>query len=109
MQPKEGGRWTRPEATFVVDTTAPTAIVRWHAGDQAVRDYTAEVSFYVDGALVERSPAVSGRVRESVLPLPAVPGFKRISVRVSPPFVPAETSGGDDWRRLGIFIHSVTP
>ncbi len=110
MEPPEaGGLWTRPEATFVVDTTAPTAIVRWHTGDQAVRDYTAEVSFYVDGALVERSPAVSGRVRESVLPLPAVPGFKRISVRVSPPFVPAETSGGDDWRRLGIFIHSVTP
>lgn len=109
MLPLEAeGRWSRPEATFSVDTPAPAVIVRWHAGDPASPDYGAEVSFYVDGALVERSIAASARIRESVLPLPAVAGFKRISVRVAPPFVPAEF-GGTDRRRLGIFIHSVTP
>jgi hypothetical protein len=102
------GRWSRPEATFSVDTPAPAVIVRWHAGDQAGPDYRAEVSFFVDGALVERSIAMSGRSRESVLPLPAVVGFKRVSVRVVPPFIPAEF-GGTDERRLGIFIQSVTP
>jgi O-antigen ligase/polysaccharide polymerase Wzy-like membrane protein len=109
MLPREAdGRWTRPQATFSVDTPATAVIVRWHAGDAAVPDYRGEVSFFVDGALVERSIAVSGRGRESILPLPAVAGFKRISVRVNPPFVPAEYEG-EDRRRLGIFLHSVTP
>lgn len=110
MLPSEpGGRWTRPEATFTVDTDAPTVTLRWHAGDESRPDYRAEVSFYVDGVLVERSPAASGRIRESVLPLPAVPGRKRISVRVVPPFVPAEGPSEGDRRQLGIFIHAVTP
>ncbi len=34
----EGGRWTAPEATFTVRTPARELMVRWHAGDQAVRD-----------------------------------------------------------------------
>jgi hypothetical protein len=109
MLPREpGGRWTRPEATFTVDTDAPTVTLRWHVGDESRPDYHAEVSFYVDGVRVERSPAVSGRIRESVLPLPAVPGRKRISVRVVPPFVPAKGSSDEDHRQLGIFIHSVS-
>jgi O-antigen ligase len=107
--PEPGGRWTEPEATLAVDTRAPEVTLRWHAGDETVRGYRADVSFYVDGVLVERSPAVSGRVRESTLPLPDVDGYKRISVRVWPPFVPAAAGEGDDRRRLGIFIHSVTP
>ena len=107
--PEPGGQWSQPEATFVADSNAPALIVRWHVGDEAARDYRAEVSFYVDGALVEKSLAVSGRIRESALPLPAAQGFKRISVRVSPPYVPAEAFGAADRRRLGIFIHSVTP
>jgi hypothetical protein len=102
------GRWTRPEATFVVDSNAPAVTVRWHAGDRAAPNYSADVSFYVDGALVERSLALSGHVRESTLPLPAVPGYKRISIRVSPPFVPGAASGASDRRQLGIFIHSVS-
>ena len=106
---EDGGRWTRPEATFVVDTDAPTVRIRWHAGDEKSPAYRAEVAFYVDGRLVERSPAVSGRIRESVLPLTAAPGRKRISVRVVPPFVPAGAADGSDRRRLGVFIHSVTP
>lgn len=107
--PEPGGQWSGPEATFVVDTAAREVIVRWHAGDRAARDYRAEVTFYVDGSLVERSLALPGRIRESVLPLPEVAGYNRISVRVSPPFVPAATPGGSDRRRLGVFIHSVTP
>jgi hypothetical protein len=107
MDTEEDGRWTAPEATFTVQTSARELVVRWHAGDRGLRDYSAVVSFYVDGELVERSVARPGRIRESVLPLPAVPGFKRVSVRVSPPFVPAETTGGEDRRELGIFIHSV--
>jgi O-antigen ligase len=107
--PEPGGQWSQPEATFVVDSNAPEVIVRWHVGDEAAKDYRAEVSFFVDGALVEKSVAPSGRIRESALPLPASRGFKRISVRVSPPYVPAEAFGAADRRRLGIFIHSVTP
>jgi hypothetical protein len=110
MQPQEpGGRWSSPEATFTVDTPAPAVIVRWHAGDQAVPDYRAEVTFYVDGVQVEKSLALAGQVRQSTLPLPDVAGFKRISVRVSPPFVPAEALGGSDRRQLGIFIREVSP
>jgi hypothetical protein len=110
MRPREpGGRWTAPEATFVVRTNAPEVLVRWHAGDPGAHDYRAVVAFYVDGALVERLLAHPGRIRESVLPLPAITGLKRISVLVSPPFVPADAVGGEDRRRLGIFIHSVTP
>ena len=109
MLPQEGdGRWSRPQATFSIDTTAPAVSIQWHAGDPAYPGYRADVAFYVDGVLVERSVAASGRRRESVLPLPAVAGFKRISVRVEPPFVPAEV-GGTDERRLGIFVHAVTP
>lgn len=103
------GRWSRPEATFSLDANAPAVIVRWHVGDEASPDYGARVSFYVDGTLVEESLARSGAIRETVLPLPAVPGFKRISVRVVPPFVPAAHSGSEDRRRLGVFVHSVTP
>jgi hypothetical protein len=110
MQPPEPrGQWTSPEATFAVDTVAPRVKVRWHAGDEAARGYRAEVSFYVDGVLAEKSLASAGRIRESVLPLPAVPGFKRVSVRVFPPFVPAGAIGGGDRRELGIFIHSLGP
>lgn len=109
LEQQTEGRWSRPEATFSVDTAAATVAIRWHAGDTAAPDYRTEVSFYVDGALVERSPARSGPIRESVLPLPRVPGLKRISVRVAPPFVPSAASGGQDQRRLGIFIHSVKP
>jgi hypothetical protein len=107
--PEAGGQWTQPEATFVVDSNAPTLVVRWHVGDEAARDYRAEVCFYVDGALVEKSFAASGRIRESALPLPAAQGFKRISVRVSPPYVPAGAFGTTDQRRLGVFVHSLTP
>ena len=108
LEQQPDGRWSRPEATLSVDTAAPALAVRWHAGDAAAPDYRAQVSFYVDGELVERSPARSGVVRESVLPLPLVAGYKRISVRVDPPFVPA-SAGGHDERRLGVFIHSVSP
>lgn len=104
-----GGRWSAPAATFSVDATSPGVVVRWHAGDGAAGAYRARVSFYVDGTLVERSIALPGQIRETWLPLPAVAGFKRISVRVSPPFVPAEASSGDDRRQLGVFIHSVKP
>ena len=103
------GRWTAAEATLSVDTPARAVVLRWHAGDAAAPRYRADVSFYVDGQLVERSPALPGRDRESVLPLPAVAGVKRISVRVVPPFVPADHLGSADRRTLGIFIRSVTP
>lgn len=110
MQPPEpGGQWTSSEATFVVSTNAPAVTVRWHTGDGAATDYRAEVSFYVDGVLVEKSLAGAGRIRESLLPLPPVAGFKRISVRVRPPFVPSRSLGGGDRRQLGVFLHSVTP
>ncbi len=110
MQPPQSdGRWTGAEATFSTDASARALRVRWHAGDQAARSYSAEVSFYVDGVLAERSLALPGRIRESVLPLPAARGFKRISVRVSPPFVPADALGGVDRRSLGIFLHAVVP
>jgi hypothetical protein len=109
LQAEPGGRWSRPEATFSVDTSAPAVVVRWHAGDEASPDYRARVSFYVDGALVQESLARSGAIRETVLPLPAVAGFKRISVRVVPPFVPAARSASEDRRSLGVFVHSVTP
>jgi hypothetical protein len=92
-----------------VNTSAPRVTIRWHAGDEEASSYQADVSFYVDGVLVERSSASAGRIRESVLPLPPVAGFKRISVRVSPPFVPATVLGGDDRRTLGVFIHSISP
>jgi hypothetical protein len=105
---EEGGRWTAPEATFTVDTAARELRVRWHTGDPTAGGYTAVVSFYVDGELVEKSVARAGHIRESVLPLPPVPGLKRVSVRVSPPFIPGERGKNDD-RRLGIFIHSVEP
>jgi hypothetical protein len=111
MHPAEdgGGRWSAPAATFSVDATSAGVIVRWHAGDPAAGAYRASVSFYVDGALVERTIALPGQVRDTWLPLPAVAGFKRISVLVSPPFVPAEASSGSDRRQLGVFIHSVKP
>jgi O-antigen ligase len=109
MAPEDGGRWTAPEATFTVRARARELILRWHAGDPAVPAYSAVVSFYVDGKLAEKSIARAGRIRESVLPLPEVSGLKRISVHVSPPFIPAEKGEGDDRRRLGIFIHSVKP
>lgn len=110
MLPVEaGGRWSRPEATFSVDTNASAVSVRWHAGDEASPDYRARVAFYVDGVLAEESLARSGAIRETLLPLPATAGFKRVSVRVSPPFIPALASGGEDRRSLGIFVHSVTP
>jgi hypothetical protein len=110
MQPAEpGGQWTSSDATFVVSSNAPAVMVRWHAGDEAAQDYRAVVSFYVDGILVQRSLAASGRIQESRLPLPAVAGFKRISVRVRPAFVPALMLGGPDQRRLGVFLHGVLP
>jgi len=111
MHPPEGGggRWSAPAATFSVDDTSPGVLVRWHAGDLAARAYRARVSFYVDGTLVERSIALPGQVRDTWLPLEPVAGFKRISVLVSPPFVPAEASIGSDRRQLGVFIHSVEP
>jgi hypothetical protein len=103
------GRWTAAEATMSVDTPATAVALRWHAGDAAAPRYRAEVSFYVDGRMVERSPALPGRERVTLLPLPALPGVKRISIKVSPPFVPADHGVGDDRRELGVFIHSVTP
>jgi hypothetical protein len=103
--PGEGGRWTRPEATFTVDAPGRQLRLRWHVGDVAAPDYRARVSFYVDGRLVERSVVGPGPVRESVLPLPDVAGLKRISIQVDPPFRPGPTLGRDDPRRLGIFIH----
>jgi hypothetical protein len=103
---EEGGRWTAPEATFTVRTSARELILRWHTGDPVQPGYRAVVSFFVDGELVEKSVASSGRIRESVLPLPQVQGLKRVSVRVSPPFIPANANGGEDRRRLGIFLHS---
>jgi O-antigen ligase len=110
LQPPEpGGQWTGPEATFVVDAQAPALVVRWHTGDRAAPEYRPEVVFYVDGVARERSIALPGRIRESRLPLPPAAGFKRISVRVVPPFVPAERLGGSDRRPLGVFIHSLTP
>jgi hypothetical protein len=83
---------------------------RWHAPpeDGGGRWNAPAATFYVDGTLVERSVALPGQVRDTWLPLPAVSGFKRISVLVSPPFVPAEGSIGGDQRQLGVFIHSVT-
>lgn len=110
MQPQQAdGQWTGAEATFSVDAGAPALALRWHAGDARATSYRPEVSFFVDGQLVERTVALPGRVRESVLPLPAASGFKRVSVRVAPPFVPAQSLGGDDQRALGVFLHSVTP
>jgi hypothetical protein len=109
LPPEPGGRWTRPQATFTVNTDAPTVLVRWHAGDESAPTYRAEVRFYVDGVLVERSPGRAGEIRESRLPLPPVSGRKRISVLVRPPFVPADMSEAEDRRHLGIFIHSVKP
>ncbi len=110
MQPPQpDGQWTSSEATFSVDTPARAVRLLWHVGDHAASGYRAEVAFYVDGVLVERSLASAGRVRESVLPLPPALGVKRISVRVTPPFVPAELLGGGDRRQLGVFLHSVTP
>jgi hypothetical protein len=103
---QEDGRWTAPEATLSVDTDAPAVLVRWHVGDPSEPAYRAEVTFYVDGREVERTAARPGVVRESRLPLPPVHGWKRLSVRVSPPFAPERA--GDD-RRLGLFVHSVTP
>jgi hypothetical protein len=104
-----GGRWTAPEATFTVECQAPRLRIRWHAGDELAPDYHGEVSFFVDGVMVERSPAIAGRIRESLLPLPPVAGLKRISIRTTPPFVPARTMGGSDGRRLGVFLHAVVP
>jgi hypothetical protein len=109
LPPEPGGQWSSPEATFAVDNPAPALVLRWHAGDQAASAYRAEVTFYVDGVQVEKTLALAGQERVSRLPLPAVAGFKRISVRVSPPFVPAEILGGDDRRRLGIYIRAVSP
>jgi hypothetical protein len=110
MQPPQpDGQWTGSQATFSVDTPAPAVRLLWHVGDRAAGEYQAEVTFYVDGVLVERSRATAGRVRESVLPLPAAAGVKRLSVRVTPPFAPAEALGGGDRRQLGVFLHSVTP
>lgn len=110
MQPPEaGGQWSGPEGTFSVKTTASRVIVRWHAGDASARDYHAEVSFYVDGTLAQRVVTSGGRMHETVLVVPSAPGFKRITVRVSPPFVPPAGRGGNDDRRLGVFIHSVKP
>jgi hypothetical protein len=109
MEPLQpGGQWTAEEATFSVKDARAVGL-RWHAGDAAAPGYRAAVAFYVDGTLVARTPAWPGRIRETVLALPAGPGFKRISVRVSPPFVPAEYLGGDDRRRLGLFLHAVIP
>jgi hypothetical protein len=107
--PQADGRWTAAEATMSIDVQAPAVILRWHAGDIAAASYRAEVSLYMDGQLVERSLALPGRNRESVLPLAPVAGVKRLSVRVVPPFVPAEHLGGDDRRSLGILVHSITP
>jgi hypothetical protein len=110
MQPEQAdGRWTAAAATFSIDTPAPVVALRWHVGDPSVPGYVAEVSFYVDGVLVERSLARPGVIRESRLPLPSASGFKRISVRVTPPFVPAHATGRSDDRRLGVFLHSVKP
>jgi hypothetical protein len=92
-----------------VDAQAPALVVRWHTGDPSAPEYRPEVVFYVDGIARERSIALPGAIRESRLPLPPVTGFKRISVRVVPPFVPAARLGGSDRRELGIFIHSLTP
>lgn len=97
------GRWTAPQASFVVKTEEPQWVVRWHVGDRSAPDYRADVRFYVDGTLVERALASPGVVRESHLPLPAVKGLKRISVRVTPPFVKGHPP---DEQTFGIFIHS---
>jgi hypothetical protein len=109
QRPEEGGRWTRPQATFTFDPPGREIRLRWHIGDAAAPEYRARVTFYVDGELVEQSLAGSGPVRESVLPLPDVIGPKRISVRVEPPFLPGERLGRDDPRRLGIFLHEPRP
>ena len=53
--------------------------LRWHVGDPSVPGCAAEVSFYVDEVLKERSLARPGVIRESRLPLPSASGFKRIS------------------------------
>jgi hypothetical protein len=107
LQPEQpDGRWTAPEATLSIDVDAPAVLVRWHVGDPQAPDYRAEVTYYVDGREVERTRARSGVVRESRLPLPPARGWKRLSVRVSPPFEPARP--GDD-RQLGVFLHEVTP
>jgi hypothetical protein len=109
QRPEEGGRWTRPQATFTVDPPGRELRLRWHVGDRAAPEYRARVSFYVDGDLVEQSLVSPGPVRQSVLPLPEVRGPKRISVRVEPPFLPGERLGRDDPRRLGIFLHEQKP
>jgi hypothetical protein len=109
QRPEEGGRWTGPQATFMVDPPGRQTRLRWHAGDVAAPEYQARVSFYVDGDLVEQSLVSSGLVRESALPLPEVSGPKRVSVRVEPPFLPGERLGRDDPRRLGIFLHELKP
>jgi O-antigen ligase len=99
-----GGQWSRPEATFPTDAATRAVKVLWHAGDSSDPNYRAEVSFFVDGVPQERTVAAGGLLRESTLALPAVPGWKRISVRVTPPYAPH-----GDPRLLGIFIHSVSP
>jgi len=107
-RPEEGGRWTRPQATFMADPPGPELELRWHAGDISAPEYRARVSFFVDGHLVEESVVGSGPVRQSTLPLPAKARPVRISVRVEPPFIPGPGPGGPDPRRLGIFIHEAT-
>jgi O-antigen ligase len=106
---QEDGQWTAPEATLSTDIATPAVLVRWHAGDRQAHRYVTSVSFFVDGAHVVTTTARSGAVRETWLPLPLASGFKRISVRVDPPFVPARELGGSDDRPLGIFVHSLTP
>jgi hypothetical protein len=101
MQP--AGRWTAPQASFTVESSKPDMVVRWHAGDVSAPDYRAEVCFYVDGVLVERALASSGVVRESRLRLPLVTGAKRISIRVTPPFIQGQ---GADAQSFGVFIHA---
>jgi O-antigen ligase len=104
-RPEEGGRWTRPQATFMADPPGRELELRWHVGDVSAPEYRARVSFFVDGQLVEESVVGSGPVRQSTLPLPAKTRPVRVSVRVEPPFIPGPGRGGPDPRRLGIFIH----
>lgn len=106
FRPEEGGRWTRPQATFMMDAPGQELRLRWHAGDLATPDYRTQVVFYVDGDLVERSLAGSGLVRESVWKLSEAIGPRRVSVRVEPPLLPSESPEGRDRRRLGIFLYA---
>ena len=105
-RPDEGGRWTRPQATFMMDAPGGELRLRWHAGDPAMPDYRTQVRFYLDGDLVERSIAGSGLIRESSWKLPGKFGPRRVSVRVDPPFVSRGAQSRDDPRRLGIFLYS---